>query len=87
MRGIDSSEAQSVRVHVREEGEKQMQKYLQKQIGNSAIMLVEQVKENFSYGKSQHFTKIRLSDGFKEGQIIKCVITDVRNGVLDAQIN
>ena len=72
---------------LREEGEKQMQKYLQKQIGNSAIMLVEQVKENFSYGKSQHFTKIRLSDCFKEGQIVKCVITDVRNSVLDAQIN
>ena len=71
---------------LREEGEKQMRKYLQKQIGNSAIMLVEQVKENFSYGKSQHFTEIKLSNNFKEGEIIKCIITDFNNDILNAQI-
>ena len=71
---------------LREEGEKQMRKYLQKQIGNSAIMLVEQVKENFSYGKSQHFTKIKLSNNFKEGEIVKCIITDFNNDILNAQI-
>ena len=71
---------------LREEGEKQMQKYLQKQIGNSAIMLVEQVKENFSYGKSQHFTKIKLSNKIKEGEIVKCIITDFSKDILSAQI-
>ena len=71
---------------LREEGEKQMKKYLQKQIGNSAIMLVEQVKENFSYGKSQHFTKIKLSYNFKEGEIVKCLITDFNNDILSAQL-
>lgn len=71
---------------LREEGERQMQKYLQKQIGNSAIMLVEQVKENFSYGKSQHFTKIKLSKNVKEGQIIKCIITDFNKDILNAQL-
>ena len=71
---------------LREEGDKQMQIYLQKQIGNSAIMLVEQVKENYSFGKSQHFTKIKLSNNIKEGEIVECVITDFHNDILNAQI-
>ena len=71
---------------LREEGKKQMEKYLHQQIGSSAIMLVEQVKENFSYGKSQHFTKIKLSNSFKEGQIVKCIITDFNNDILNAHV-
>lgn len=71
---------------LREEGKKQMQKYLQKQVGNSAIMLVEKVKENFSYGKSQHFTKIKLSNSHKEGEIVRCIITDFNDDILNAQI-
>ena len=71
---------------LREEGEKQMQIYLQKQIGNSAIILIEQIKENFSYGKSQHFTKIKLMDIFKEGDLVKCMITDCDKDILNAHI-
>ena len=71
---------------LREQGERQMQKYLQKQIGNKATMLVEQVKENISYGKSQHFTKIKLSNPVQEGEIIDCIITDFNKDVLSAQI-
>ena len=63
-----------------------MQKYLQNQVGNSAIILVEQVKENISYGKSQHFTKIKIKDTIKEGEIVKCIITDMSNGFLNAHI-
>jgi len=71
---------------LRDEGQKQMEKYLQKQIGNSALMLVEQVKENTSYGKSQHFTRIRIKDKVKEGKIIKCIITGIHQGTLNAQL-
>ena len=71
---------------LRNEGKEQMQKYLKKQIGTSAIMLVEYVKENFSYGKSQHFTKIKLSNSIKEGEIVKCKITDFNSDILSAQI-
>ena len=71
---------------LRKAGNEQMQKYLRKQIGNSAIMLVEQVKENYSYGKSQHFTKIKLSNNSKEGDIVKCVITDFEKDILSAQL-
>ena len=71
---------------LREKGMIQMKKYLQKQIGNSATMLVEHVKENYSYGKSQHFTKIKLPNNLKEGEIINCIITDFNNDILNAQI-
>ena len=71
---------------LREEGKKQMQRYLKNQVGNSAIMLVEQVKENISYGKSQYFTKIKIKDIIKEGEIVKCIITDTNNDILNAHI-
>ena len=71
---------------LREEGKKQMQRYLKNQVGNSAIMLVEQVKENISYGKSQHFTKIKIKDTIKEGEVVKCIITDTNNDILNAHI-
>ena len=71
---------------LRDEGNRQMQKYLKNQIGSSAIMLVEQVKENISYGKSQHFTKIKIKNSIKEGKIVKCVITDTDEGILNAKL-
>ena len=71
---------------LREEGKRQMDKYFQKQIGKYATVLVEQVKENFSFGKSQHFTKIKLSNINKEGDIVKCIITDFEKDVLNAKI-
>ena len=71
---------------LREEGNRQMNKYLKKQVGSSAIMLVEQVKDNFSYGKSQQFTKIKLSNSITEGKIVKCIITDFKENILNAQI-
>ncbi|PPR46072.1 MAG: Threonylcarbamoyladenosine tRNA methylthiotransferase MtaB [Alphaproteobacteria bacterium MarineAlpha5_Bin8] len=67
---------------LRDIGNEQMQKYLKSQIGNSAMMLVEQVKENFTYGKSQHFTKIKIKKNIKEGKIVKCMITNVSQDVL-----
>ena len=68
---------------LREEGNKQLQIY---QVGNSAIMLVEQVKENISYGKTQHFTKIKIQESIQEGTIVKCIIKDVKQGILSANI-
>jgi threonylcarbamoyladenosine tRNA methylthiotransferase MtaB len=71
---------------LRDEGDRQMQAYLQNQIGSSTTMLVEQVKENISYGKSQHFTKIKIQKMIKEGTIVKCIIKDVDKGILSANI-
>jgi threonylcarbamoyladenosine tRNA methylthiotransferase MtaB len=71
---------------LREEGDKQKQRFLHGQIGKSATMLVEQVKKNISYGKTQHFTKIKINDSIKEGEIVKCTITDINNDILSACI-
>jgi threonylcarbamoyladenosine tRNA methylthiotransferase MtaB len=71
---------------LREAGEKQMNRYLGTQIGTSAIMLVEKTKENISFGKSQHFTKIVINDVIKEGEIVHCMITDVNKDILNAHI-
>ena len=71
---------------LRNEGQKQMREYLEQQIGSSAVMLVEQIKENFSYGKSQHFTKIKLKNPIKLGEIVKCKITSINQDVLNAHI-
>ena len=63
-----------------------MRNYLKNQIGNSAFMLVEQVKENVSYGKSQHFTKIKIDNFIKKGEIVKCMITGISDDILNANI-
>ena len=71
---------------LREAGNKRMQKYLQKQIGNYATMLVEQSKENTSFGKSQHFTKIKINKVINEGRLVNCLITDVNDDILNAKL-
>ena len=71
---------------LRDEGKIQMRNYLKNQIGNSAFMLVEQVKENVSYGKSQHFTKIKIDNFIKKGEIVKCMITGISDDILNANI-
>ena len=60
--------------------------YLKNQIGKHTTMLVEQVKENISYGKSQHFTKIQITNSIKTGEIVDCVITGIKQDVLSAQM-
>ena len=70
---------------LREAGNKRMQKYLQKQIGNYATMLVEQSKENTSFGKSQHFTKIKINKVINEGKLVNCIITDLNDDILSAK--
>ena len=71
---------------LREEGEKEMQKYLKNQVGTSTFVLVETVKENISYGKSQHFTKIKIQSLVKIGDIVKCKITNISENILSAHI-
>ena len=59
-----------------------MQKHLKSQVGNSVTILTEQVKENFTYGKSQHFTKIKIKNNIKTGELVKCMVTNVNNDIL-----
>jgi len=71
---------------LREEGSKQMNKYLRTQLGKSTFVLIEQSKENISLGKSQYFTKIIIKEMVKEGTIVQCMITDMNEDTLNAHI-
>ena len=71
---------------LREAGNKEMKKLLKKQIGNYASVLVEEVKNNSSFGKSQHFIKTKIDKKINIGQIINCKITDFNDNILKGNI-
>ena len=71
---------------LRAEGALQMKKYLKTQIGKQALILVEQIKKNISYGKSQHFTKVKINKVIKKGSITKCLITNSDGNTLNAKV-
>ena len=58
-------------------GETNLRKYLKNQIGSKVKVLIEQVKESSSIGKSQHFTKIEIPQILNKGSIVDCIISDV----------
>ena len=49
-------------------------------------MLVEQSKNNTSFGKSQHFTKIKINKVINEGKLVNCLITDLNDDILNAKL-
>ncbi len=63
-----------------------MKKLLKKQIGNYASVLVEEVNDNSSFGKSQHFIKTKINKKINVGQIINCKITDCNDNILKGNI-
>jgi threonylcarbamoyladenosine tRNA methylthiotransferase MtaB len=69
---------------LREFGINNLRKYLKKQIGSKTKVLIEQVKDTVSIGKSQHFTKIEIHQILNEGSIVDCIITDVNENTSKA---
>jgi threonylcarbamoyladenosine tRNA methylthiotransferase MtaB len=63
-----------------------LKKYLKNQIGSKVRVLIEQVKNTISIGKSQYFTKIEIAQKLKEGSIVDCIITDVHENILKADL-
>ena len=79
---IIKSRAKKLRSH----GEKKLLRYLNKQIGTTATMLVEQSNLKGSFGKSQHFTKILINEKLPEGSIGNCKIYKIKRNILQAKI-
>ena len=79
---IIKSRAKKLRSH----GEKKLLRYLNKQIGTTATMLVEQSNLKGSFGKSQHFTKILINEKLPEGSIVNCKIYKIKKDILQAKI-
>ena len=71
---------------LRELGELYLRKYLRSQIGKKTRVLIEQIKDQVSMGKSQHFTKIEISEVLNKGSIVNCIITDVYENTLRATL-
>ena len=81
-KNIIKSRAKILRNH----GEKNLLRYLNKQIGTNTTMLVEQSNLRGSFGKSQHFTKIHINKKLSEGSIINCKIYKIKKDILQAKI-
>ena len=71
---------------LRDIGNKNLNKYLNNQIGSKNKVLVEKVKNSISFGKSQHFTKIEIPQTLNEGSIVNCIITSVHNNISKATL-
>ncbi len=71
---------------LRDLGDKNLSKYLKQQIGSNATMLVEQSYSTISFGKSQHFTKIKIDKKLSEGSIVNCKIQSVYNNISQAVV-
>tara|TARA_Y100001970_G_scaffold280330_1_gene389130 strand:- start:559 stop:1818 length:1260 start_codon:yes stop_codon:yes gene_type:complete len=71
---------------LRNEGKKQLHKYFSEQKGQLILTLIEYSKNNFSFGKSQHFVKIKINQEIEAGKIVKCMVTDFKDDVLSAKI-
>ena len=67
-------------------GEKNLSQYLNQQIGNKAIILVEKSNVEGSYGKSQHFTNIHINKELPKGLIINCEIFKIKENILQAKL-
>ena len=68
-------------------GNSNLKKYLNNQIGSKVKVLIEQVKDGISIGKSQHFTKIEIPQILHVGSIIDCIVTDVCENTSKATLN
>ena len=71
---------------LRDLGTTNMKKYLNKQIGSVSRVLIEQVKDNVSIGKSQHFTKVKIPQKLNQGSIVDCFITSAHENFLQATL-
>ena len=71
---------------LRELGKNNLRKYLKNQIGSNIKVLIEQVKETVSIGKSQHFTKIEIPQILNEGSIVNCTVTEVNENISKATL-
>ena len=69
---------------LRECGNNNLIKFLESQIGLKTKVLIEQVRENKSLGKSQHFTKIEIPEKLEKGSIVDCTIKNVSGNISKA---
>ena len=70
---------------LRDKGLENLKKRLKNKVGEQQLILVENIKDNFSVGKDQHFFKVKLNEEIMEGNLISCNFTGVENDILLAR--
>ena len=71
---------------LRDLGNTNLRKYRKSQIGSKIKVLIEEIKDGVSIGKSQHFTKIKIPQILNQGVIVECVITEVHENISKATL-
>ncbi len=71
---------------LRNKGFKKLKEKLINTIGKKELILIENNKNNISFGKNQNFIKVKIKENIKEGEIISCVYTSIENDTLIAKI-
>tara|TARA_Y100001970_G_C14187467_1_gene833405 strand:- start:531 stop:1787 length:1257 start_codon:yes stop_codon:yes gene_type:complete len=71
---------------LRDKGFEKLEENLKSKIGKKGSILIENNKNNISFGKDQHFIKVKINEQIKEGEIISCIYTGIEGDTLLAKI-
>ena len=71
---------------LRDKGFEKLEENLKNKIGKKELILIENNKDNISFGKDQHFIKVKIKKNIKEGIIISCIFTGIEGDTLLANI-
>ena len=71
---------------LRDKGLEKLKNHLNQKIGEKKLILIENNKNNISFGKDQNFIKVKIEESIKEGNIISCIYTGIEDDTLLAKL-
>ena len=83
---VDKSIIKDRAKRLRDKGFEKLEENLKKKIGKKELILIENNKDNISFGKDQNFIKVKIDENIKEGKIISCIYTGIEGDTLLANI-
>jgi threonylcarbamoyladenosine tRNA methylthiotransferase MtaB len=82
MPSVDPSARKERAKRLRDEGERQYQKFQQAQVGKETTVIVEQN----GHGRTQHFAEVALDKVVEQGSMRQVKITGYENGLLKGDV-
>ncbi len=83
---VDKNTIKERAKRLRDKGFEKLEESLKNKIGKKELILIENSKDNISFGKDQHFIKVKIKQNIKEGKIISCIFTGIEGDTLLANI-
>ena len=83
---VDKNTIKERAKRLRDKGFEKLEENLKNKIGKKELILIENSKDNISFGKDQHFIKVKIKQNIKEGKIISCIFTGIEGDTLLANI-